>query len=311
MKYQEWLESWLKNYIRPTAKPRTFIRYSEIVRQHLIPEIGGYELDELSALTLQRYITRLLSSGNLKNENGLSTSAVNSIITVIQGSLKTAYDLKLSSDYFGDRLKRPKTEERKIDCFTKTEQRALEQAALSDKRPKMFGIVLCLYTGLRIGELLALEWQDIDLSTGILTVSRSCYDCVDENQKFCRCTGTPKTQSSKRTIPLPKELTAALKRQKKNSTSSYVIVDKNGCPVSVRSYQRSFELLLKKKNIKKRNFHALRHTFATRALECGMDVKTLSELLGHKNSAVTLNRYVHSNLDHKKEMMNKLGKLLA
>ncbi len=311
MKYQEWLESWLKNYIRPTAKPRTFIRYSEIVRQHLIPEIGGYELDELSALTLQRYITRLLSSGNLKNEKGLSTSAVNSIITVIQGSLKTAHDLKLSSDYFGDRLKRPKAEERKIDCFTKTEQRALEQAALSDKRPKMFGIVLCLYTGLRIGELLALEWQDIDLSTGMLTVSRSCYDCVGEDGRFCRSTGTPKTASSKRAIPLPKELTAVLKRQKKNSTSSYVIVDKNGCPVSVRSYQRSFELLLKKKNIKKKNFHALRHTFATRALECGMDVKTLSELLGHKNSAVTLNRYVHSNLDHKKEMMNKLGKLLA
>ena len=96
---------------------------------------------------------------------------------------------------------------------------------------------------------------------------------------------------------------------KKQSKSDYVIENK-GTAVFMRSYQRTFELLLKRLNIPHKGFHALRHTFATRALECGMDVKTLSEILGHKNATITLNRYAHSLWEHKSEMMNKLGKLL-
>ena len=100
-----------------------------------------------------------------------------------------------------------------------------------------------------------------------------------------------------------------MKALKKRSVSPFV-VSASGNPVSVRSYQRSFELLLKKLKIPHRGFHSLRHTFATRALECGMDVKTLSEILGHKNPTVTLNRYAHSLMEHKADMMNRLGKLL-
>lgn len=118
-----------------------------------------------------------------------------------------------------------------------------------------------------------------------------------------------KTESSKRIIPLPKQLLPRLKHIQKNTHSEFVI--SNGTsPISVRSYQRTFELLLKKLSIKHRGFHSLRHTFATRALECGMDVKTLSEILGHKNPTVTLNRYTHSLLEHKIAMMNRVGKLL-
>lgn len=111
-------------------------------------------------------------------------------------------------------------------------------------------------------------------------------------------------------IPLPKQLLPKLKSIKKNGNSDFV-VSAGDKAVSVRSYQRSFELLLKKLNIPHRGFHALRHTFATRALECGMDVRTLAEILGHKNPTVTLNRYAHSLLEHKTAMMNRLGKLLA
>lgn len=100
-----------------------------------------------------------------------------------------------------------------------------------------------------------------------------------------------------------------LRQIKRRAKSEFVIADGDK-PVFVRSYQRTFELLLKKLKIKRKGFHALRHTFATRALECGMDVKTLSEILGHKNATVTLNRYVHSMLEHKTQMMNRLGKLL-
>ncbi len=174
----------------------------------------------------------------------------------------------------------------------------------------MFGVILCLYTGLRIGELLALEWTDIDFQKGTLTVSKTCHDGKDENGVFARITDTPKTETSQRVIPFPKQLIPYLRNLKKDSDSDYVIASDTEKPISVRAYQRSFELFLKKLGISHKGFHSLRHTFATRALECGMDVKTLSEILGHKNANITLNRYVHSLMEHKREMMNRLGKLL-
>lgn len=119
-------------------------------------------------------------------------------------------------------------------------------------------------------------------------------------------TDTPKTAHSVRLIPLPRELLRQLNALPKDGDCPYVISNR-GKPVSTRSYQRTFAALLKKLNIPHRGFHSLRHTFATRAAESGMDVKTLSELLGHKNPAVTLRRYVHSLLGHKAEMMNRLS----
>ena len=201
-------------------------------------------------------------------------------------------------------IKRLKLKERKIECFTLAEQKRIEAAVFGSRKTKLFGIVLCLYTGLRVGELIALQWKDIDLQKGLLTVSRSCHD-TSSGIAF----DEPKTASSRRVIPLPKQLLPRLKRIKKSSNSAFV-VSADGNAVSVRSYQRSFELLLKKLHIAHRGFHSLRHTFATRALECGMDVRTLSEILGHKNPTVTLNRYAHSLLEHKAAMMNRLGKLL-
>ena len=173
----------------------------------------------------------------------------------------------------------------------------------------MFGVLLCFYTGLRIGELLALKWCDIDFQKGILTVSRSCHDGKGKDGKYTRIEDTPKTLSSRRCIPLSKQLIPLIKEAKKKSRPNYVVANGEK-PMSVRSYQESFNLLLKKLKIPHRGFHSIRHTFATRALECGMDVKTLSEILGHKSPTITLNRYSHSLLEHKKEMMNRLGKLL-
>ena len=262
------------------------------------------ELNDLSPLILQRLITSLLQNGNKKTGKGLSASSVNAVISVIQSSLKTAHLLGLAKEYAADKIKRPKLAEKPVECFTIAEQKQIEQAILNGKKDKLYGILLCLYSGLRIGELIALQWSDIDFTKGILTVSKSCHDSkngliIDE----------PKTATSRRVIPLPKQLLPILKDVKKRSDSSFV-VSADGKPVSVRSYQRSFELLLKKLKIPHKGFHSLRHTFATRALECGMDVKTLSEILGHKNPTVTLNRYAHSLMEHKTDMMNKLGKLL-
>ena len=304
MKYIDWLIQWLENYIRPSVKVRTYERYKLIIEQHLSDKIGCMELNDLSPLILQRLITSLLQNGNKKTGKGLSANSINTVISVIQSSLKTAHLLGLTREYTADKLKRPKLKEKPVECFTLAEQKQIEQAILNGKKDKLYGIILCLYSGLRIGELMALGWSDIDLAKGILTVSKSCHD-----GKGGLVIDDPKTAASRRVIPLPKQLLPILKALKKRSDSPFV-VSANGKPVSVRSYQRSFELLLKKSDIPHKGFHSLRHTFATRAIECGMDVKTLSEILGHKNPTVTLNRYAHSLMEHKTDMMNKLGKLL-
>ena len=304
MKYIDWLHSWLEDYIRPSVKLRTYERYKHIVEQHIKEKIGEMELDDLSPLILQKFITGLLIDGNRRTGKGLSANTVNAVISVIQSSLKTAHVLELRKEYVAGKLKRPKLKEKPVECFTRAEQKQIERFVLNGSKDKLYGILLCLYSGLRIGELIALQWSDIDFSKGILTVSKSCYDgkdglIIDE----------PKTASSCRTIPLPKQLFPILRGIRKKSDSLFV-VSNHGKPVSVRSYQRSFELILKKLKIAHRGFHSLRHTFATRALECGMDVKTLSEILGHKNPTVTLNRYAHSLIEHKALMMNRLGNLL-
>lgn len=310
MKYKEWLVEWLECYVKPSSKQKTYIRYSEIVSGHIIKALGGYEINELTPLVLQRFTTELLQSGNLKTGKGLSANSVNGIITVIQNSLKIACAVGQAKEYTADKIKRPKVREKQVTCFTPSEQKQIEQAVLNGKKPKMLGVVLCLYTGLRIGELLALEWGDIDFQKGIITVSKTCHDGKDDSGAFTRITDAPKTETSEREIPFPKQLIPHLRNLKKGSNSVYVIASDSGKVISVRAYQRSFELFLKRLNIPHKGFHSLRHTFATRALECGMDVKTLSEILGHKSANVTLNRYVHSLMDHKREMMNRLGKFL-
>lgn len=305
MKYKEWIEIWLYNYIKPTNKTRTFENYKQMLDNHIITKIGDLEIGEITPLLLQNFLTELLKIGNKLNGRGLSASTVNLIITIIQNSLKTAFRIGIINEYTADRIKRPKLKETEVSCFNLIEQRKIEQAILSDKRDKMFGILLCLYTGLRIGELLALTWDDINFISGFISVNKTCYDGKNNNRLIFE----PKTESSKRIIPIPKQLMPILKLKKQKGKSKYVI-DDNGKIITIRSYQRSFALLLKKLNIKHRGFHSLRHTFATRALESGMDVKTLSEILGHKNPSITLNRYVHSLMEHKQEMMNKLGKML-
>lgn len=308
MTYEKWLKEWFDNYVKYATKTRTCTRYAQLICGHIIPALGGIELSELTPIEIQRFVLEMLICGNIKTQKPLSANTVNCIISVVQGSLKAANVLGLCEHYVADKIVRPKITEKKIECFTAQEQKRIEQAVLSGKRKKLYGIIICLYGGLRIGELLALTWNDIDLERNFITVSKTCYD-KRINGVTQKIVETPKTSASNRVIPIPKQLLPILKRLKKTSLSEYIIADGDKS-VSVRSYQRSFELLLKRLKLKHKGFHALRHTFATRAIECGMDAKTLSELLGHTNANITLNRYVHSLTEHKKDMMNRLGKLL-
>lgn len=302
MKYKDWLDEWIAYYVTPNTKERTQEKYRSQVDRHIKPELGEYELSELSAAVLQKFTARL-------TESGLAANTVNGIVSVLKFSLKRAVILGFASAQFTDAIVRPKATEKQVECFTKDEQRKIESYIQASKKNKLFGIVLCLYTGLRIGEMLALTWRDVDLVKNIITVNKSCHDGWNKG-KYIKKIEPPKTENSNRIVPIPKQLIAKLKELKRCGECAYVIAGKSEYGTQVRSYQKTFTRLLKKIGVQHKGFHALRHTFATRALEVGMDVKTLSEILGHGNPTVTLKRYAHSMLEHKIEMMNRVGRLL-
>ena len=302
MKYKDWLEQWLTCYVKTRTKQRTYEKYCIQTKRHIIPNLGHYEMEELTALRLQQFVVVL-------SEKGLLSNTQNGVISVVKQSLKNAVDLNIVEKEYSNRIRRPKKNERQVGCFTKEEQRKIEAFALTSAKLKTRGIIIALYTGLRIGELLALQWSDVDLTNGQLAVRKSCYDAW-ENGRYVKKIEEPKTQNSLRTIPIPKHLVRLFEELKTKNACAYVISNHRTHGVQIRSYQRTFESILKKLNIPHRGFHSLRHTFATRALECGMDVKTLSEILGHSDPNVTLRRYAHSLTEHKKQMMDRVGNLL-
>jgi integrase len=303
VKYKDWINEWLFDYVKPTTKERTYHKYLRQAQTYIIPHLGEYETDELSAQILQKFTVGLAGQG-------LAANTVKGVIAVVRSSLKKAVMLGIVNREFTSSIYLPKAREKKIDCLTLDEQRKIEHYILHSKNLKLFGVVFCLYTGLRIGELLALKWEDIDLHTGVVVISKTCMDAW-RNGKYVKILLPPKTEMSNRVIPLPKQLLPKMKELKKASDCEYFICGRGEYGSQVRSYQKTFEKLLKKLKMPHKGFHSLRHTFATRALECGMDIKTLSDILGHKNPAVTLNRYAHSLLEHKADMMNRLGKLLS
>ena len=309
MTYKEWLSEWLELYVK-LLKHRTYERYKDICNLHIIEGLGKLELDELTPPVLQRHINELMARGNHKNGGALSANFVGSVITVMQSSLKRANELGYISTYHAGAIQRPKVEESVVKCFSVKEQKAIEKAVIEAKKRKMLGVIIALYTGVRIGELLSLEFSSIDMQRRTITVKSTCYESRDENGKYVKMTDSTKSHRT-RVIPFPKQLLPIFKELKTRSKSGYVIENAKGEQMSVRSYQKSFELLVEKLGISKLSFHALRHTFATRALESGMDVKTLSDILGHKSATVTLNRYAHSLMEHKQTAMDKLGNMLS
>ncbi len=308
MKLNEWLDSWLNKYQKTTIKLRTYLKYLDIIQKHINPILGEYELEGLTSNILQDFVLYKLNNGNLITKGKLSDNSVISIVSLLKLALRQAVFLGVSSVEYTAHIKMPTIKEKEVTAFNRQEQQKLENYCLNSKR-NYIGIIICLYTGIRLGELLALTWNDIDFDKRLLKINKTVYTITKDGKNEAYI-DKPKTKQSNRIIPLPKQLIDVLRKNKKISTSNYIISTKNGGVVQNRSYQKTFKSILRKCNIPYKNFHSLRHTFATRALELGMDVKTLSEILGHKNSIITLNRYSHSLLEHKFEFMNKVGKLL-
>lgn len=302
MKYKIWMNKWIELYVKQSTKERTYKKYKQQTEKHLLPTLGDFQLSALTAIVLQRFVANLSAIG-------LSANTISGIVSLLKNSLKRAVQIGVVQKEFSLSIVRPKAAEKTIKCFCKDHQKKIERYLSTKNNGRYFGVILTFYTGLRIGELLALTWGDVDLHKGIITVSKSCHDSWSGG-KYVKIIDTPKTDSSIRVIPIPKQLLPHLEALKWQSKSNYVVEGKTDCGAEVRSYQNTFKLLLKRLKIPHKGFHAIRHTFATRALECGMDVKTLAEILGHKNPTITLKRYAHSMMEHKKEMMNRLGELL-
>lgn len=240
MMYNNWLKEWLQNYIKPSTKKRTFNQYSKIIKIHILPYLGDFKLEELTPLIIQKFITKLSINGNKCTGKGLSASYIRMIVSIIKNSLKAAHLISYLPNYTLDKVNYPKIIEKKIECFTINEKKKIEFAVKTTKKDKYLGIILCLYTGLRIGELLALTWNDIDFEKSILIISKTCYDSSEEGTRI-RNINIPKTKNSIREIPLPTKILEMLKEMKKKSKCEFVIAEGEKF-VFMRSYQRTFEL---------------------------------------------------------------------
>ena len=301
----EWLEKFQKEHI----KARTYNRYQGLIEMHIVPALGDQDISILSRREIQNFLINQKRDGNMRSKETLSATSTNMMLSLLNLAFEYACDMEYIKENPCIRIRRARADTKKVEAFSTDEQRAVEAEIAKSGDRRLHGIILCLYTGLRLGELIALTWSDIDFKLGTLKVTKTAYRAQNEYGIWNLCIDTPKTESSERLIPLPKYITDMLSQDRNVAKTPYIVENKKAERMSIRSYQYLFERLTEKAGVRKLNFHALRHTFATRALECGMDIKTLSELMGHKNASITLNRYAHSMMDTKIAAMNKLEKL--
>ena len=294
----DWFDKWLDSQKR--IKRSSYTTYSSNINKHIKKKLGKIKLKMLTDEQIQNFVDDLSKE--------LSAKSVRSVFSILRLGLNDAYEKNLSTDLCR-KIKLPKIKRKEVKVFTKVEQKSIEQYIEQSVYPNDIGILICFYTGIRIGELCALDLnRDIDLKRGVISIQHTLYRVKSEkgNKKTELRISTPKSESSIRDIPLPKFLIAKLSAIENGSG---FLIQKNGKFIEPNVYARRYKKILEELDIPYRKFHATRHTFATRALEIGMDIKTLSEILGHSSPPVTLNLYSHSLPEHKKKEMDRLGKL--
>ena len=302
---EEWMES-----KRNEVKESTFVHYKNIIERHIMPELGDICLENLSSDILDRFLKEKLISGRLDGRGGLSPKTVADIRSVLLLALKYA-EKKQYAYLTIQGIFYPKIGRSKIKVLSMEEQMRLEQFLFQNFSPLALGILVVLYAGLRIGELCALKWKDFDLKSGTIRVNKTLIriqNSASNSQKRTKIViGQPKTESSNRLIPLPSFLIKLLIKNQKEA-ESYLITG-NESYIEPRVCLDKYKHILRKADLYSFTFHSLRHTFATRCVESGFDVKSLSEILGHANVNTTLQRYVHPSIELKKQQMDRLEKI--
>ena len=309
-KFSEICSDWL-SMERLIVKRSTYAKYTFTISNHILPVLGDMTLSDITSAQVNTFIYDKLTNGRLDASGPLSAKTVRDMYTVLKSVLKYA-----ENEYQLGNLARntvlPKRQSPKYEILTREEQALLEQFLLKDSTThRKAGILLCLYTGLRLGEICALQWQDIDMEQGLLTIKhtlqRISVSDSESARKTCIIMDSPKSSTSLRTIPLTPWVITLLETLKENAPSDSYVLTNRSQYVEPRNYQYFFRRCLESVGLRPMNFHILRHTFASRCVESGFDVKTLSEILGHSGTEITLNYYVHSSMDNKRRQMELLS----
>lgn len=301
---------WL-NGVRQDVKESTFSRYHFLLRTHIFPVLGQIPVSELDNSIMEDFVREKRERGSRKG-GSLSPKTVNCLISVIKQVLRfTAEKGCLERDL---KIRGPRQKKPEIRVLQRGEQNRLERMAVEDGSLVPLGIIVTLYTGLRIGEVCALQWKDISLEYSLITVRQTIfriqeYGAGEEDAELRKnrtrlVLSSPKTESSRRKIPIADNLRKYLQRYR-NAPETYLLTGTENY-MEPRTYYGKYQRFLRECGIEAYNYHALRHTFATRCVECGADIKSLSEILGHSDVSVTLSRYVHPSMEQKKQTIEKM-----
>ncbi len=302
------LEMWLS--VRLTdIKESSYQRYKVLIEKHILPYLGKIRVQSLTAEVLMDYIKQLMKNGRLDGKGGLAEKTVNDIVSILKSALKHV-GRKYAVDGSLFDVKAPAVRTKGVETLGDWECEVLSASILRNVDFSGAAYLLALNSGLRLGEICGLRWSDISFQERTLTVNRTVLR-LKNGPRTELTVQTPKTDASMRTIPVTAEILSILAKLRENaSDDAYIFTGKRTLPMEPRTLQYRFQAFLKANGLKSHTFHALRHTFSTRAIERGIDAKTLSELLGHGNVKTTLQLYVHPSMPHKRKIVEAVSSIL-
>ena len=310
LKYEEWLDIWMEKE-RFFIKESTYATYTNIIENHLKPVLGKKKINNITNEDLQNFIILKLNTSKKNLEKGLALKTVKDMTVLIKNTLKTATQNKLIP-FQNFQCKFPSSFSKShLKTFSVEEQKILFKYLINNQNSKNLGILLCLQTGLRLGEICGLQWQDINLEKSTLTICRTLQKIYikEKNKSYSKTIiSTPKTKTSNRIIPLNIDFINLIKPFQQNKNNYFITNSTNY--LKPHCYRYYYQKLLHFLNLPKLRFHSLRHTFATQAIELGIDCKTISEILGHANMNTTLNLYVHPKTEYKRKCLDLIYKKL-
>lgn len=305
LKFSHYCNRWLVSN-RERLKESSTAKYLADIRNHIIPFFGEKLPSNITSEDMDLFIQQLLYEKNLSSKTARDILALFHSIFVYSGRRSGQTLPELEIIY-------PKQKKKSVRVLNEGEEQRLIQFLAREMDLCKFGVYLALRTGLRIGEVCALRWSDISLETYSISINRTVQRIQSPGQgnepRTRIVVGAPKTESSCRTIPLMPDLAALCVRFAPGDPGAFVLTGTGQC-MEPRKLQRRLKDYMDQCRIQAVHFHTLRHTFATRCMEAGFDVKTLSEILGHSSISVTLNQYVHPNLEQKRENMSRLKTML-
>lgn len=295
------METWL-SMRRTLVKESSYQRYESLIHLHILPQLGGILFSSLTASILSNYVQTLLKNGRTNGTGGLSEKSVCDIMCIVFSAIRLAGKLyNISVEPLFD-VKLPPVREKHIDTLGNSEYEILTRCVLETFDVYGMAYLLALNLGLRLGEVCGLMWSDLNCTEYLITINRTTTRIKIGNRTQL-IVQPPKTENSVRTIPVPVELLSLLMKLKGNcSEDAYILSGSRTAPKEPRTLQAHFKQFLKDHGLRDIHFHTLRHTFATRWIESGYDLKTLSEILGHKNIKTTM-KYVHPSMQYKRDVM--------